>query len=300
MSTPKVTLKLEDLEPGMKVRVSQVNGVWWHPGCNRWDGQVVTVLGHEEDPSRVWSDPMAGGVFYTEEEPAYGFSVRAIGEVVSRPTQRVVVVDHLPDLPEQMRTLPGAAPERDFCPEAGDQLRVPERLYNSACRLRLVNHPDMQLTVAEVRPVAWIVRFEEHPDWWHTRGFLPDFQELAARQAADAPAAPAPVSAVIPQPPAASAEPVAPTPEVIAPTPEVITPTPEVITPAPEAVAPAPEVVAPAPEVVAPAPEVAAPAPEVAAPAPEVAAPAPEVVAPAPKVVAPAPEVSAPEPPTES
>ncbi len=32
MSAPKVTLKLEDLEPGMKVRVSQVNGVWWPPG----------------------------------------------------------------------------------------------------------------------------------------------------------------------------------------------------------------------------------------------------------------------------
>ncbi len=182
MNQQRPTLTLEDLEPGMRVRVRHINGVWWHPGANRWDGQVVTVLAHEEDPSKIWSDPMAGGVFYAEEAPAYGFSVRSICEVVARPERKPVRLDYLPQLPEQMRTLPGAALERDFAPEVGDKLRVPERLYNGACKARLVNHPDMKLSIAEVKPVAWIVRFDQDPNWWHTRGFLPDFEEVAARQ----------------------------------------------------------------------------------------------------------------------
>ncbi len=175
------TLTLEDLVPGMKVRVRSGIRIWWHPSNRDFDGQVVTIRGREDDPSTVWSDGMAGGIFYAEESP-YGFAVSAIEEIVQRPNQPRRRIHYLPDLPDKIHVMQGHEHEPDFEPRPGDRLRFPEAAYPQGVAAKLLREdPHKPLVVEDVRAISWIVKFEGHEGWWKTRGFIPDFEALESR-----------------------------------------------------------------------------------------------------------------------
>ena len=182
MCPKRPMLALSDLVPGMKVRVHPGHAVWWHPATRGYEGKVVTVLAREDDPDKVWSDPMAGGVFYVENLN-YGFAAAAITEIIEHPDERAPALSYIPEHPDEVRFLADCELQRDFPVEPEDCLRVPERSIAEALRCGLLLDQAEVVEVEEVRAVAWQVRFKNRePDtWWHTRGFLPDFEVLARR-----------------------------------------------------------------------------------------------------------------------